>query len=167
MEKIRVRSQVDPTHSSCFRKISSWGHKGYCKQVQVSQSALRKWWKNLHLYAGTPKVGINRFRKISTSASQENFEELNSFVLLGPQGLRMVGLSLSELARVWRGIMLNLLGLIAEVWVFIHSIDARKSYDGLYGLVKIFHTHSLSGDVFWSVSKHRKKPMVLAWSGFG
>jgi hypothetical protein len=53
--------------------------------------------------------------------------------------------------------MLSLMGLKNEVWVFMQAIDARKSYDSLYGLVKSFHSNPLSGDIFLFISKDRKK----------
>jgi transposase len=58
-------------------------------------------------------------------------------------------------------------GLQKQVWVFMHSIDMRKSYDGLYGLIKSFHSNPLSGDLFLFISKDRKKAKALYWDGNG
>jgi transposase len=63
--------------------------------------------------------------------------------------------------------MLALLGQKREVWVFMQPIDARKSYDGLYGLVKSFHSNPLNGDIFLFLSKDRKKAKALTWGGVG
>ena len=63
--------------------------------------------------------------------------------------------------------MLSLLGQKSEVWVFMEPVDARKSYDGLYGLVKTFHSNPLSGNVFLFISKDRKKAKALVWDGSG
>lgn len=46
-------------------------------------------------------------------------------------------------------------GLQKRVWVFIQAIDMRKSYDGLYGLIKSFHSNPLSGDL---ISLHLQGP---------
>ena len=61
--------------------------------------------------------------------------------------------------------MLNLLSSKTEVWVYMEPIDARKSYDSLYGLVKKLHSNPLSGDIFLFVSKDRKKAKALTWTG--
>jgi transposase len=58
-------------------------------------------------------------------------------------------------------------GLQKQVWVFMESIDMRKSYDGLYGLVKTFHSNPLCGDLFLFLSKDRKKAKALYWDGSG
>jgi len=58
-------------------------------------------------------------------------------------------------------------GLQKQVWVFMDCIDMRKSYDGLYGLVKTFHSNPLSGDLFLFLSKDRKKAKALYWDGNG
>ncbi len=63
--------------------------------------------------------------------------------------------------------MLNLLGVQHQVWVFMEPIDARKSYDSLYGLVKTFHSNPLCGDIFLFLSKDRKKAKALTWDGSG
>jgi len=49
----------------------------------------------------------------------------------------------------------------------MEPIDARKSYDSLYGLVKTFHSNPLSGDIFLFMSKDRKKAKALVWDGSG
>ena len=58
-------------------------------------------------------------------------------------------------------------GLQKQVWVFMQSIDMRKSYDGLYGLIKSFHSNPLSGDLFLFLSKDRKKAKAMYWDGSG
>ena len=65
------------------------------------------------------------------------------------------------------GIMLIGQGLQKQVWVFMQSIDMRKSYDGLYGLIKSFHSNPLSGDLFLFLSKDRQKAKALYWDGNG
>lgn len=57
-------------------------------------------------------------------------------------------------------------GLNHRVWVYENAIDMRKSYDGLYGLVRAF-TNPLSGDVFVFLSRDRKKVKALFWDGSG
>ena len=63
--------------------------------------------------------------------------------------------------------MLSFLGQKSEVWVFMQPVDARKSYDSLYGLVKTFHSNPLSGHIFLFLSKDRKKAKALVWDGSG
>jgi transposase len=58
-------------------------------------------------------------------------------------------------------------GLQKQVWVFMRSIDMRMSYDGLYGLMKSFHSNPLSGDLFLFLSKDRKKAKAMHWDGSG
>ena len=58
-------------------------------------------------------------------------------------------------------------GLQKQVWVFMQPIDMRKSYDGLYGLIKSFHSNPLSGDLFLFLSKDRKRAKAMYWSGNG
>ena len=58
-------------------------------------------------------------------------------------------------------------GLQKQVWVFMQAIDMRKSYDGLYGLIKTFHSNPLCGDLFLFLSKDRKKAKALYWDGSG
>ena len=58
-------------------------------------------------------------------------------------------------------------GLQKQVWVFMQWIDMRKSYDGLYGLIKTFHSNPLSGDLFLFISKDRKKAKAMYWDGNG
>lgn len=50
-----------------------------------------------------------------------------------------------------------------QVWVFINPIDMRKSYDGLYGIVRSFHSTPRNGDIFLFVSADRKKAKALFW----
>lgn len=63
--------------------------------------------------------------------------------------------------------MLSLHGLQKQVWVFMQAIDMRKSYDGLYGLIKTFHSNPLSGDLFLFLSKDRVKAKAMYWDGNG
>lgn len=63
--------------------------------------------------------------------------------------------------------MLNLINKKNQVWVFMQPVDARKSYDGLYGLVKTFHSDPLCGDIFLFISKDRQKAKALTWGGVG
>lgn len=58
-------------------------------------------------------------------------------------------------------------GLQKQVWVFMQSIDMRKSYDSLYGLIKGFHSNPLSGDLFLFLSRDRKKAKAMYWDGNG
>ncbi len=59
-----------------------------------------------------------------------------------------------------------MLGLSQRIWIYETAIDMRKSYDGLYGLVRAF-TNPLSGDVFVFLSRDRKKIKALFWDGSG
>lgn len=58
-------------------------------------------------------------------------------------------------------------GLQKQVWVFMQAIDMRKSYDGLYGLIKTFHSNPLSGELFLFISRDRKKAKAMYWDGNG
>jgi transposase len=54
-------------------------------------------------------------------------------------------------------------GLRKNVYVFSEPVDMRKSYGGLYSLVR--GQDVLSGDLFPFVSKNRKRAKVLFWDG--
>lgn len=55
-----------------------------------------------------------------------------------------------------------------KVFAYTESVDMRKGFDGLFGLVK---THlgrdPLSGDLFVFMSRNRKRAKVLLWDGTG
>lgn len=55
----------------------------------------------------------------------------------------------------------------ARVMVFSTPVDMRKSFDGLYGLVRTLGADPISGDVFLFVSKDRKRAKSLFWDGNG
>ena len=58
------------------------------------------------------------------------------------------------------------IGKKAKVYVYKESVDMRKSYDGLYGLVRSFG-NPLSGDVYLFVSRDRTRVKSLFWDGNG
>jgi transposase len=51
------------------------------------------------------------------------------------------------------------------VFVYSRPVDMRKSYDGLYGLVR--ELDPLSGNVFLFVSRDLKRAKALFWDGSG
>lgn len=53
--------------------------------------------------------------------------------------------------------------------VLVHAtpVDMRKSYDGLYGLVRESGNDPISGDVFLFVGKDRTRAKALFWDGNG
>ena len=54
------------------------------------------------------------------------------------------------------------------VWVYESPVDMRRSFDGLYALVKQgLGRNPLSGDCFLFVSRNRKRAKVLFWDGTG
>lgn len=54
------------------------------------------------------------------------------------------------------------------VWVYEKPVDMRRSFDGLYALVKQgLGRNPLSGDCFLFVSRDRKRAKVLFWDGTG
>jgi len=53
-----------------------------------------------------------------------------------------------------------------RVYVFSAPVDMRKSYDGLYGLVRS-EFDVLSGHLFLFVSHDRKRAKCLFWDGTG
>lgn len=55
--------------------------------------------------------------------------------------------------------------LKGRVFVFQDKIDMRKSYNGLYALVR--ELNPLSGDYFLFMGKNRKSAKVLFWDGTG
>lgn len=59
--------------------------------------------------------------------------------------------------------MISVQSLGQRVWVYIHPVDMRGSYDSLYGLVKSFNSSPLSGDMFVFLSKDKKKTKILYW----
>ena len=52
------------------------------------------------------------------------------------------------------------------VYVYNQPVDMRKSYDGLYGLIRLL-TDLLKGDIFLFLSKDRKRTKALFWDGTG
>ena len=52
-----------------------------------------------------------------------------------------------------------------EVFVFSEPCDMRKSFDGLYGLIR--EMNPLSGAIFLFLSKDRKRAKSLHWDGTG
>jgi len=54
-----------------------------------------------------------------------------------------------------------------KVWIFKDAIDMRKSYDGLYGLVRAAGMNVFDGDLFLFVAGNRKRAKVLFWDGSG
>jgi transposase len=52
-----------------------------------------------------------------------------------------------------------------EVFVFNEPCDMRKSFDGLYGLIR--DMNPLAGSIFLFVSKDRKRAKSLHWDGTG
>jgi transposase len=58
-----------------------------------------------------------------------------------------------------------LANLKRSVFVFSQPVDMRKSYDGLYALVR--DQNPLDGDVFLFLSKDRTRSKALYWDGTG
>jgi len=55
-----------------------------------------------------------------------------------------------------------------QVWAFAKPIDLRKSYNGLWGLIKEeLHRDPMSGDLFLFSNRRRKGCKVLLWDGTG
>lgn len=54
----------------------------------------------------------------------------------------------------------------ARVYVYSEPVDMRKSYDGLYGLVRS-NGNPLSGDIYLFVSRDRTRAKALFWDGNG
>lgn len=53
-----------------------------------------------------------------------------------------------------------------RVYVYNEPVDMRKSYDGLYGLIRR-SGDPLSGDIYLFVSKNRTRAKALYWDGNG
>ena len=53
-----------------------------------------------------------------------------------------------------------------QVYVYSSSVDMRKSYDGLHGLIRE-EFDVLSGALFLFVSKDRQRAKCLFWDGTG
>jgi transposase len=58
-------------------------------------------------------------------------------------------------------------GKKARVFVFSEAVDMRKSYDGLYGLIRKGMGNPLSGDVYLFVSRNRTRAKAIYWDGNG
>jgi transposase len=58
-------------------------------------------------------------------------------------------------------------GKRTKVFVCRESVDMRKSYDGLYGLVRASIGNPLSGDVYLFLSRSRTRAKALFWDGNG
>jgi transposase len=54
-----------------------------------------------------------------------------------------------------------------KVWIFKGAIDMRKSYDGLYALVRASGRNIFDGDLFLFVAGNCKRAKVLFWDGSG
>lgn len=54
-----------------------------------------------------------------------------------------------------------------SVWVYMQAIDMRKGYDGLYGLIRSFHSSPLEGEIFLFLSGDRKKAKAIYFDGTG
>lgn len=55
-----------------------------------------------------------------------------------------------------------------SVWALGRPVDMRKSFDGLFGLVKSeLGRDPLDGDLFLFVSRNRYRAKVLYWDGTG
>ena len=60
------------------------------------------------------------------------------------------------------------LGRTVRVFAYSHPADLRKSFNGLYGLVKSgLGRDPLSGDLFLFVNRRRTSCKVLMWDGTG
>jgi hypothetical protein len=55
----------------------------------------------------------------------------------------------------------------SRVMVFQESVDMRKSFDGLYGLILSSGQDPVSGDVFLFVAANRQRAKALFWDGNG
>ena len=55
----------------------------------------------------------------------------------------------------------------SQVMVHSTAVDMRKSYDGLFGLVRASGADPISGDVFLFISKDRTRAKALFWDGNG
>jgi transposase len=53
-----------------------------------------------------------------------------------------------------------------SVWVYSEPVDMRKSYDGLYGLIRQSQ-NPLCGDLYLFVSKDLTRAKLLHWDGTG
>jgi transposase len=54
------------------------------------------------------------------------------------------------------------------VYAFDKPVDMRRSFDGLYGLIKgTLGRDPLSGDLYLFVSRNRRRAKVLFWDGTG
>lgn len=54
----------------------------------------------------------------------------------------------------------------SKVYVFSESVDMRRGYDGLYGLVRS-EFDVLDGGLFLFISQDRKRAKCLFWDGTG
>ena len=60
------------------------------------------------------------------------------------------------------------LGLATKIYIAIETIDMRKGFEGLYGLVRDQLGHDpLSGHLFLFTNKSRTRLKALAWDGSG
>ena len=60
------------------------------------------------------------------------------------------------------------LGLATKIYIAIETIDMRKGFEGLYGLVRDQLGHDpLSGHLFLFTNKTRTRLKALVWDGSG
>ena len=60
------------------------------------------------------------------------------------------------------------LGPATKIYIGVESVDMRKGFDGLYGLVRDRLGHDpLSGHLFLLANRERTRLKVLVWDGSG
>jgi transposase len=60
------------------------------------------------------------------------------------------------------------LGPATKIYIAVESVDMRKGFDGLYGLVRDRLGHDpLSGHLFLFANRTRSRLKVLVWDGSG
>lgn len=89
--------------------------------------------------------------------------------LVSPTGIRVEGVTISEVITILRGAGV-ILGTSRAVSVFAYPapVDLRNGYNGLYGLVQTgLQRDPLSGELYLFVKQSRKLCKVLLWDGTG
>jgi hypothetical protein len=86
------------------QSVSGLKSERFCNEIGISYSCLAKWKKDLNQKnnAAPLKGG---FKKVEIQSAPEQIgSDLKGWIIEGPQGLRISGLSISELSSLWRSL---------------------------------------------------------------
>jgi hypothetical protein len=88
------------------QSLSGLKSESFCKEVGISYSCLAKWKKDLNPKNKPPslKGGFKKVEIHCVSDSEQTQSKSKGWIIEGPHGLRISGLSVSELSSLWRSL---------------------------------------------------------------